>query len=39
VLPSTAYHHLVVWCIAAFALAAVLSVGGALWRLRPKNPS
>ena len=42
VLPSTAYHHLVVWCIATFAVAALMTAGGALWRLwrePPENPS
>ena len=38
VLPSTAYHHLVVWCIATFTLAALMTVGGALWRLRRRAP-
>ena len=39
VLPSTAYHHLVVWCIATFTAAAVMTTGGALWRLLRKRPA
>jgi hypothetical protein len=39
VLPSTAYHHLVVWCIGAFTLAAAMTVCGALWRLLRKQPA
>jgi hypothetical protein len=39
VLPSTAYHHLVVWCIGAFTLAAVMTAAGALWRLLRKPPT
>jgi hypothetical protein len=37
-LQSTAYGYLVTWCMATLALATLLTLGGAAWRLWRRKP-